>query len=335
MTIEPSVSDWDPRQWPSVGVKSARECRTELRLAVARLRAQSSENPAEFAREARRIGRSMLPTRLAEKLLNFDEFGQSALLLTDLAVGPIPATPPSLGDAPTADTFLAKQAAVIMCALGHLVGYRAESDGALIQNLFPLPADVCSQTSTGSRAELECHSEQAFNLRTRPDYLGLACLRGARDAATFLLSACELQSAFTAEEIELLREPAFYTRIDESFLRGGAPDEIRGPVPVLSGTLEDPSVTYDQDLMFATSPAHRRVLQRVSTVWQERRQEVVLAPGQLLIVDNSRSIHGRSSFEPRFDGTDRWLLRLQVQVNYASGRFARTANSPIIENFGV
>ncbi|HRE02697.1 MAG TPA: TauD/TfdA family dioxygenase, partial [Ilumatobacteraceae bacterium] len=39
---------------------------------------------------------------------------------------------------------------------------------------------------------------------------------------------------------------------------------------------------------------------------------VLLEPGDLLIVDNSMVVHGRSPFTPRFDGTDRWLQRAFV-----------------------
>ena len=36
---------------------------------------------------------------------------------------------------------------------------------------------------------------------------------------------------------------------------------------------------------------------------------VHLESGDLLIIDNRRAAHGRSAFEPRYDGCDRWLKR--------------------------
>jgi alpha-ketoglutarate-dependent taurine dioxygenase len=35
----------------------------------------------------------------------------------------------------------------------------------------------------------------------------------------------------------------------------------------------------------------------------------VLEPGDLLVVDNHRCIHGRTPFAARHDGSDRWLQR--------------------------
>jgi hypothetical protein len=39
---------------------------------------------------------------------------------------------------------------------------------------------------------------------------------------------------------------------------------------------------------------------------------VVLATGDLLVIDNARVVHGRTPYEPRFDGSDRWLQRSLV-----------------------
>ena len=64
---------------------------------------------------------------------------------------------------------------------------------------------------------------------------------------------------------------------------------------------------------------------------QAHHSEIVLRPGDLFILDNSRAIHGRSSFAPRWDGNDRWLCRLQGLCNLAVSRFARGDRSPIIE----
>ena len=59
--------------------------------------------------------------------------------------------------------------------------------------------------------------------------------------------------------------------------------------------------------------------------------EIVLRPGDLFFIDNSRAFHGRSSFTPRWDGADRWLCRLQGLCNLAVSRFARADRSPIVE----
>jgi hypothetical protein len=50
---------------------------------------------------------------------------------------------------------------------------------------------------------------------------------------------------------------------------------------------------------------------------------VALRTGDLLVVDNSVSVHGRSSFPARFDGTDRWLQRTFVVSDLAASATER------------
>src|SRR5436305_891520 len=40
----------------------------------------------------------------------------------------------------------------------------------------------------------------------------------------------------------------------------------------------------------------------------------VLDPGQLLLVDNDVVVHGRVPFTPRYDGTDRWIKRVNIRL---------------------
>ena len=41
-------------------------------------------------------------------------------------------------------------------------------------------------------------------------------------------------------------------------------------------------------------------------------QEVPLQPGDCIFIDNYRVVHGRNAFKARYDGTDRWLKRINL-----------------------
>lgn len=43
-----------------------------------------------------------------------------------------------------------------------------------------------------------------------------------------------------------------------------------------------------------------------------------LAAGDVLIVDNKRAMHARTSFEPAYDGNDRWLQRVRAKTDLSS-----------------
>jgi len=52
---------------------------------------------------------------------------------------------------------------------------------------------------------------------------------------------------------------------------------------------------------------------------------VALLPGECLFIDNYKTVHGRSSFKARFDGTDRWLKRINITRDLRKSRAVRAA----------
>ena len=58
-----------------------------------------------------------------------------------------------------------------------------------------------------------------------------------------------------------------------------------------------------------SNTAHRNELNHLV---DKHSHEIFLNPGELIIIDNRRSVHGRISFKPYYDGYDRWLKRSYV-----------------------
>ena len=57
---------------------------------------------------------------------------------------------------------------------------------------------------------------------------------------------------------------------------------------------------------------------------------VRLRPGDVLLLDNRRTVHSRSSFEPRFDGNDRWLQRVWARPETFNARTADMKSPDVI-----
>ncbi|SKX69168.1 TauD/TfdA family dioxygenase [Gordonia sp. 852002-50395_SCH5434458] len=319
------------KPWPTVFTRTVGDQEGNAIAAVAAMMGiDALADPEGYVRQARLVS-AHLPADLRQTLVDFEYVGDGSLLIRGLKIGPIPSTPQSPADDVTHRTLLANTTALFVSVIANLVGYRAESWGRICQCIVPTEADMHRQTSTGSETILESHTEQAFNLVTRPDVIALGCNRGDPNAATYVLSARALQRHLPSWAVGLLREQKFYTRVDPSFIDGGVPDEIRGPLAVLGGPDDDPILTYDEDLMWSDSPEHQAALALVKHIWTTSRESVVLQPGDVLLIDNSRAIHGRSAFHPQFDGGDRWLCRLQGVYNLVMTRHARRGASPIIE----
>lgn len=50
---------------------------------------------------------------------------------------------------------------------------------------------------------------------------------------------------------------------------------------------------------------------------------MVLRPGEVLVIDNYRAVHGRQGYPARFDGTDRWLKKMTVTGDLRRSRGQR------------
>jgi L-asparagine oxygenase len=256
----------------------------------------------------------------AELIAALDAFAadpgpSGALLLRGLPTGEVPATPATPTTRTTKDQRSEQVLLAVARALGEPVGYLPEHGGSIVQNLVPTQADVGRQTSTSSGVDLAFHTETAFHPHG-PRYLLLLCLRGDPEAATTLASVDDLVPGLDATTVDALRRPEFRTAVDEAF--GGTPGIPHGPArPVLGGPDEHPWLCWDEELTSGETPAARAALAELRRVVAERRREVVLADGDLLIVDNQRCVHGRRPFHARFDGTDRWLQRSFVVTSLA------------------
>lgn len=200
--------------------------------------------------------------------------------------------------------------AMIGSRLGHLVSYIQEKNGDLFQNLAPVKSQEKIQSSGGSKTRLQFHRETVFHPYA-PEYLLLFCLRPDHDrvAETTYASITHALPLISEAHRNLLFQPLYQTGIDYSF---GNVQTVKGngPVlPVLYGNRHDPFLNYDEDLMTAMTPEAEAALEALKNAITQVYQGIKLEVGDLLCIDNRRTVHGRSSFVPRYDGFDRWLQR--------------------------
>jgi len=231
----------------------------------------------------------------------------------------LPDTPSENGFPPLNKNTFVSEFVLSMFAkrLGEPYNFIQEEQGNIFRNIRPIKKNESEQSSDCSKINLELHVEIAFHT-FKPDYLLLSCLRGDRDqnAYTLISSLNKIGDVVDESLKEELKKPQFKFRaIDYSF--GGAAEEFycNRIIPVLDGEGDEMTITYDLDLMRGVNGIAQAALDQLKSRIESVQEKIMLEPGDLLVIDNKRAIHGRTAFTPYFDGHDRWLQRVLVTAN--------------------
>jgi len=285
-----------------------------------------SEEPDLFCQEAKELS-NLLPENIKQRLLDFSKNGNKKgfLLFKNAPLDEFGNTPETNHLYVGEQTLLAKIQSLFLSFIGHIIAYEAEGEGHLVQDIVPVKNMENNQSSVGSTIELEVHTEQAFS-RLKPDILSLGCLRGDLNAFTYILPVGRIVEQLDSEEIELLFQPLWKTKVDLSFKLNGhefIDGDVRGPLSILNGSCFDPTLVFDQDLMFGTNEFAEYMITKIVDIYYNHRIKYNLQPGEIILVDNNRAIHGRSPFFPKYDGNDRFLVRSFGTFDYEKTAYAR------------
>lgn len=287
-----------------------------------------SHEPEQYCKQIKELSQ-YVPQRIQDILKNFKKNGSETgfLLIKGFPIDQtiLPNTPLGNSYKIGEKTILAKIQSLFICILGEMIAYEAECRGNLFQDIVPIQSMSDKQTSLGSGKELEIHTEQAFST-LRPDVLSLACLRGNIDAFTYILPVSKILDSVSQSDLELLRKPLWNTGVDLSFKLNGhefIEGDIRGPFPILSNSISDPFFLFDQDLMIGTTNESQQIIQRIIDIYHKCRIKHNLKSGEIIFIDNNRAVHGRSSFIPKYDGFDRFLIRCFAIFDYEKTEYAR------------
>lgn len=224
--------------------------------------------------------------------------------------------------------------------LGDVIAWSTQQDGAVVHDIAPIQKHEHEQLGSGSAEELTWHTEDAFH-PCRGDYLGMMCLRNPDQVPT-TFAALDI-SELDEETLELLFQPLYTIRPDESHLRKNRVDPLGGSleeaqsrieemnsspekIAVLFGSPDAPYCRLDPFFMDPPEdPRARQALDRLIEITDQQIKDMVLEAGEFCFIDNFKAVHGRRPFKARYDGTDRWLKRVNITRDLRRSRSIRPA----------
>ncbi|MQY25108.1 TauD/TfdA family dioxygenase [Nocardia aurantia] len=194
------------------------------------------------------------------------------------------------------------------CA-GEPFGWQGQQSGRLVNNIVPAPGHEHEQSGASSVALLSPHTEDAFH-PDRAHLLLLGCLRNP-DAVGTTVSSVREATLSTAHR-HRLADATLPILPDVSY--GDGFDDH--PTPPIATLAAGPTLRYDPAYtpLDRADAEFRDAYTQLSAELERVARTAVLEPGQLLLVDNDVVVHGRVPFAPRYDGTDRWLKRVNIRL---------------------
>jgi Fe(II)/alpha-ketoglutarate-dependent arginine beta-hydroxylase len=304
----------------------------------------------ELVRRAPVLARQ-LPGHLLEFLEEFRLREPSALCVVsglDVDQDRLGATPTHWRDSQYGSPAFPQEVFFLLCGavLGDVFGWATQQDGRIMHDVLPIKGHEFVEIGSNSLQHLSWHTEDAFH-PCRGDYVALMCLRNPDAVETMVCDAADIE--WSALDVDALFESEFTQMPDNSHkpdmasaTSGNAVvDRLRArsfelieswndrPVkrPVLFGDRLQPYMALDPYHMKTDGWRDRSLhaFDALCAQIETHMRDVRLRPGDVVFIDNFRAVHGRRSFRARYDGSDRWLKRLNITRNLRGSRAWRPA----------
>ncbi|WP_329404099.1 clavaminate synthase family protein [Streptomyces melanogenes] len=272
-----------------------------------------------------------LPLRREVRRFRRDSGPHGTLVIGGLPIdeAALPATPALPGSVQRRATVPAAMLTMVACGLGEPLAYLAEKSGALVQDVVPVPGQETFHGNAGS-APLSFHTENGFHPHP-PDYVVFLCLRADHDRTAGLRTAGIRQALplLTPADRQALFAPEFITTPPPSFSPDASANKPEA-TPVLSGAAEDPDIRMAQLVTTPLTPRATAALSAFGRACEATARTLRLTPGDLVVIDNRVTVHGRTAFQPRYDGADRWLQRTYVTTDLRRSRDHRPDDGHVL-----
>ncbi|MDA0574078.1 TauD/TfdA family dioxygenase [Burkholderia gladioli] len=201
----------------------------------------------------------------------------------------------------------------ISSMFGDVFGYSDLQGGRLVQEIFPIRDDAYKQVGSGA-VKLELHTEDPA-LDYRADYLGFMCVSNI-DRIPTTVSVPDL-SRLTPSALDCLINEPFRILSDRPSSDDHKNQDLVTPI-LFQDARQRGRIIYDPVYICYDSmrAGQRAAFAELQALVEDATFDFLLLPGEIGVIDNYQVAHGRPRYQPRYDGTDRWLKRTQISKDF-------------------
>jgi len=205
------------------------------------------------------------------------------------------------------------------------VSYGAENEGSLFVNLVAIPGQ--GAFAEKSRKSLRGHTDgvsfpftgedapEDARIAPSPDVVTLMGLRNPEDVPTKVISLVDVLAHLAPDDVDELKKPQYSIRSQKTFVQGMrrmlGKEHVAIDVPILKDDSVGTLIRYSHSAVVpsVTGGAAERASDNLEAACNCVAVPVVMRPGDILIINNRLSLHGRGEIGDKLGAKSRWLLR--------------------------
>lgn len=243
--------------------------------------------------------------------------------------------PSSLADTPTdfypvpnsPGTMAGRAAALAIHGVLQLetVAYGTENGGNLFVNLVAMPGR--GVFANKSKKDLRGHTDgvsfpfngdddpQDARIAPSPDLVTLVGLRNPKGVPTKVMSLADVLAHLSPGDIDELKKPQYSISSQKTFVQGMkrmlGKEHVVADGPVLKDVAGRTCVRYSHNTVHPSTPGSpaEQASESLEAACNQVAIPIVVLPGDILVINNRLSLHGRGKVGDEVGGQSRWLLR--------------------------
>lgn len=185
------------------------------------------------------------------------------------------------------------------------VGFKEEKKGMIFHNVIPLTAYRDEFSNRGS-CELLPHTDGPHR-QDSPQWTLLLCIRNEPMAYTLVSFICDIIMKLRPKHVSILSDPERFLHVPST---SWVDDKPSTHSVIYRNSVGDLCVRCNLKFCQGLDKEAVTALAELKRVAYAEATSVYLQPGDVIVIDNQRALHARTTFHSSGDAKARWLVRV-------------------------